>query len=300
MPVDPPFVVPVSVDEAVAALGEPEAVALAGGTSVGLLIGQGLLVPGSLVWLGRIPELRGITFDRDRLVVGAAATLEEVAAHPEVRRRLPALAAAATAVGNIRVRAVATVGGALVHAEPRQDVPPALLALDARVAVAGPAGRRSLAVDELVAGFMTTCLAPDEVVTEVTVPVSPGAQSCYRRFTPASSDDYPTVAVAVALSVEAGSVVDARVAVGGAGPATYAVPEAAALVGSRLGVRPAALDDLAAAAAQMADPVDDRLGSAAYKRRMVAVWVRRAVADLFASHRLRQDGRPNTGIGVWE
>lgn len=276
------FVVPSSVDEAVAALGEPGAVALAGGTSVGLLVGQGLLVPGSLVWLGRLAELRGIWLYGDRLVLGAASTLGEVAAHPEVRHRLPALATAAAAVGNTRIRAVATVGGALAHADPRQDVPVALLALDARATVAGPAGRRALAVDELVTGFMSTALAPDEVVTEVTVPLQPGTHSGYRRFTPASADDYPTVAVAVAVTLEGGAVTAARVAVGGAGPTAYAVPEAAALAGARQGATPPALDDLADAAARLADPVEDRLGSSAYKRRMVAVWVRRAVADLLA------------------
>lgn len=283
MPAEPPFVVPASVDEAVAALGEPDAVALAGGTSIGLLVGQGLLVPGSLVWLGRVPELRGIAVDGNRLVVGAAATLREVAAHPEIRRRAPALAAAAAAVGNTRVRAVATVGGALVHADPRQDLPVALLGLGARVTTAGPGGGRSLAVDELATGFMSTVLAPDEMVTEVSVPLGAGTSSRYHRFTPGSVDDYPTVAVAATVTAEAGTVTVARVAVGGAAPTVYAVPEASSLVGPLAADRSAVVDEVAEAAARMADPIDDRLGSPVYKRRMTAVWVRRVLGDALGS-----------------
>ncbi|MGH9108473.1 MAG: FAD binding domain-containing protein [Acidimicrobiales bacterium] len=274
------FVVPTSVEEAVAALSDPDAVALAGGTSIGLLVGQGLLVPGTLVWLGRIPELREIAVHDDRVVLGAGVTLSELSAHPALRRDVPALAVAAGLVGNTRVRAVATIGGALVHADPRQDVPVALLALDARVAVTGPDGTRSLAVDELLTGFMSTALAAGEVVTAVTIPLRPRTRSCYHRFTPGSVDDYPTVAVGASVTLEGGSVTAARVAVGGAGSTAYAVSEAAWLVGSAAGVRSPAVEAVAAAAARRADPVADRLGSTSYKREMVAVWVRRALVEL--------------------
>lgn len=279
---EPSFVVPASVDEAVAALADEEAVAVAGGTSIGLLVGQGLLAPSALVWLGRIPELTEVAVRDGRLVLGAGVTLWDLAAHPDVRRHLPALAAAADVVGNVRVRAVATVGGALAHADPRQDLPPVLLAHDAEVEVAGPGGRRQLPVDELVTGFMSTSLAPGEVLTSVSVPLVAGRRGRYRRFTPGSADDYPTVAVAAALTVADGAITAARVAVGGAGPRAFLVPEAEALVGSPADASRAPLAVVAAAAAERAEPVDDRLGSAAYKRRMAAVWVRRVLEECCA------------------
>jgi carbon-monoxide dehydrogenase medium subunit len=275
---EPSFVVPATVEEAVAALADEEAVAVAGGTSIGLLVGQGLLAPSVLVWLGRIPEMAEVAVRDGSLVLGAGVTLWDLAAHPDVRRHLPALADAAGSVGNVRVRAVATVGGALVHADPRQDLPPVLIAYDAHVEVAGPGGRRHLSVDELATGFMSTSLAPGEVVTSVVVPLVADRRGLYRRFTPGSSDDYPTVGVAAAVTVAEGNIVGARVVVGGAGPRAFLISEADALIGTP--VYRAPLARVAAGAAAQAEPVDDRLGSAAYKRRMAAVWVRRVLEEL--------------------
>lgn len=273
----PTFAVPDTVDAAVEALDEPGAVAVAGGTSIGLLIGQGLLLPSALVWLGRIPELSVLHEADDRLSIGAATPVSTLATDARVRRAAPALAEAAASVGNIRIRAVATVGGALAHADPRQDLPPALLALGARVEVAGRRGRRQLTVDQLIDGFMSTALDPEEVITAVQVPVVAGRRSAYLRFTPGSADDYPTVAVAATVTLADGVAVAASVAVGGAASAPYLVPEAADLQGVPVPQRPHAVAAVADAAGRRADPVDDRLGSARYKRRMVAVWVRRAL-----------------------
>ncbi len=272
------FVAASTVDEAVAALGYPGAVAVGGGTSIGLMIGQGLISPPQLVWLGQIPELREISDHGDRLVVGAGVTLEILAAHSVVTTRLAALATAAAAVGNTRIRAVATVGGALAHADPRQDLPPALLALGAEVEVAGPGGNRLLAVADLATGFMTTVLQPDEIVTHVSIPLVEAQRSQYHRFTAASLDDYPTVSVAVAVVVDRNDIVTrATVAVGGAAATAYLVDEAATLVGTR--GASAALNEVADAAARRAQPIEDRLGSVAYKREMVRIWTSRALSS---------------------
>lgn len=270
------FVAPTRIEDAISALSRPGAVALAGGTSVGVLVGQGLLDPSALVWLGRIAELSGIVRDQDHLAIGAAVTLREVAGDATVRAELPALAAAAASIGNTRVRAVATVGGALAHADPRQDLPPVLMACGAEVEVSGTAGRRRLPVDQLATGFMSTVLEVDEVITAVRVPLVAGQRSSYFRYTPGSGDDYPTVVVAATAAFDAGRVTNVRVAVGGAGPTAFCVPEAATLTGAA----PTAgrVANVAEAASRRAEPVGDRLGSAAYKRQMVAVWVRRALA----------------------
>jgi carbon-monoxide dehydrogenase medium subunit len=283
------FSVPSTVEQAVEALGAPEAVAVSGGTSIGLLIGQGLITPESLVWLGRIPELTRVFEDGDRLVVGAGVTLRTLAGHAAVVARLPAVAAAAAAVGNTRIRAVATVGGTLAHADPRQDLPPALMAHGADVEVAGSHGRRRLPVKQLATGFMSTVLEPDEVITGVSVPLVTGQQSRYNRYTPGSVDDYPTVAVAATVVRAAdGTVTAATVAVGGAGATPYLVPEATLLVDRR--GSPAEVSGVARAAVGHARPVDDRLGSAAYKREMVAVWTRRTLASCLEPVAVRPGG----------
>ncbi len=274
---EPLFLSPATVAEAVDAMAREDAVVVAGGTSVGLLLGQRLLEPSALVWLGRIAGIRGITRQADRIVVGAGTTLGEVAADPAIGSSLTAVSAAAAAVGNVRVRAVATVGGALAHADPRQDLPPALLACDAELRIVGPNGSRELPLRDFATGFMSTVLAPGELITAISVPLAAGRRSCYCRFTPASADDYPCVGVAASVCLADQEVTAARVAVGGAAPVAYLVDEAESLVGTSAPA--AAVTAVARAAASRAAPMDDRLGSASYKRAMVAVWVERALCD---------------------
>ena len=282
MAADPEFLAPTTLEEAIAALGQEGSTALAGGTSIGLLLSQDLIDVERLVWLGAIAALREVTTAPDRVRIGSTVTLREVARHPVVRGELPALAVAAGAVGNPRVRAVATVGGALAHADPRQDLPPALVVLDAAVVLSGPGGTRTVPVAELATGLMETVVAPDELITEVVVPRASDRRSVYLRFTPGSVADYPTVAAAAAATRRADGRVDTvRLALAGIGPTVVAVPEANSLsvaihAGSADGLQ-SKIAAVAGAAADRGRPVSDRLGSAAYKRSMAAVWARRAL-----------------------
>ncbi|MGH9057157.1 MAG: FAD binding domain-containing protein [Acidimicrobiales bacterium] len=274
----PRFAAPGTVDEAVDLLREEGALALSGGTSLALLLGQGLIEPNALVWLGRIPELRRVTDAGDHLRIGATVTLREVARHPAVRSALPALARAAGHVGNPRIRAVATVGGALAHADPRQDLPPALVALDATLVTRGPTGFRTLPIGDLATGWMETALHAGELITEVRVPIVAETRSVYLRYTPGSAADYPTVGAAAAVTRgEDRAVAAARLALAGVGPTVVDVLEAASLAGHG-DPPPEAIAAVASAAASRAHPVGDRLGTAGYKRAMAAVWARRALA----------------------
>ncbi len=277
MVADGKFVAPATVAEALSALRADDALALGGGTSVGLLLGQSLIEPGVLVWLGRIPALRGITLDDANLRVGAAVTLRELSRHPAARSSLTALAEAAGMVGNPRVRAVATVGGALAHADPRQDLPPALVALGAIVEIAGPEGNRTVPAASLAIGMMETVLRPGEMITAVRIPIVPGMRSVYLRFTPGSAADYPTVAAAASASRNPdGTLASVALSLGAVDRTVLAVPEAAALAGQRM--PPAeSLAAVAEAAARRARPVATRRGSADYVRAMAAVWARRAL-----------------------
>ena len=279
MAAEPAFVAPDTVEEAVGALLADGALAVGGGTSVGLLLGQSLIEPDVLVWLGRIPALRAITVDRGQLNAGATVTLRELSRHPAVRSSLPALAAAAGIVGNPRIRAVATVGGAVAHADPRQDLPPVLVALDAAVEITGPAGTRTVPAAGLATGPMETVLLPGELITSVRIPIAPALRSAYLRFTPGSAADYPTVGAAAAARRDPeGTLSSVRLALAAVGPTVLAVPEAAELVGQRA-PSAAAVAEVAAAAARRALPAGSRLGSARYVRAMAAVWARRVLTD---------------------
>src|SRR5262249_39739121 len=153
-----------------------------------------------------------------------------------------------------------------VHADPRQDVPPVLLALGARVAVASRDGAREIPVDDFFLGFMETEVGEDELVTSVFVPAVDGRRAVYARFTPTSSDDFPAVGVAVSIDLDvAGAVSGVRVALGGVADTPILVSEAGdVLVGRRPGERD--LRALADAASESARPSGDSRGSPAYKK----------------------------------
>jgi carbon-monoxide dehydrogenase medium subunit len=278
------FVAPTTMPDALDELAQPGTLALAGGTSVAMMLKHGLLDATRLVYLVRVPQLAGIESleGRRRLRIGATVTVAELAMSPLVWAAVPALGDAGRRVGNPRVRAVATVGGAVVHADPRQDLPAVLLALDAEVHIDGPKGPRTMALEAFLTGMFETALEGGEIVTSVVVPVPAGLRTAYTRFTPGSVDDYPTVAVAATLTLDAAGVVaTARIAVGGAGPTAFVAAEASELLCGR---QPTfqLLVEAGEAAAAASRPLDDRAGSAAYKREMVAVWVRRTLADALA------------------
>ncbi len=271
---------PATVSQAVTGLGADGAVALGGGTALMILVKSGLLEPDRVVWLGRIPELRQITVRGDgALVIGAGVRLADLWRSPEVVSRYAVLAEAASQVGNPRVQAVATLGGHLAHADPRQDLAPVLLVLGASLLAAGPASTRSLPLAEFYTGFMSTALQAGEILTGVIIPPPPpGRRAAYLRFTPGSASDYPTVAVAASLVVRDRQVVEASVALGAGAAWPHLVPEAGrAMLGAP------GQDAIAAAAdavAVAADPSNDQRGSAAYKRAMARLWTQRLLSRL--------------------
>lgn len=270
---------PTTVEEALVELEGGEATVIAGGTSVALLIGQGLLEPMKLVSLARISSLGAIDVDPEggHVTLGAGVTMRQVAKDQRIRAAFPALSTAAGVVGNPRVRSVATVGGAVAHADPRQDLPPALMALGAQVIVRNTAGVRTLPLQQFVTGFMETELGPDELVTAVTFPLLAGQRSHYARFTPGSCADYPTVGVAASLRLDDENMIrEAAVALGGVDMTAIAA-DSAPLVGRHATDTDAAVAAVAAQAAQVCSPSDDRRGSAEYKRAMVRVWTERAI-----------------------
>lgn len=273
------FVTPASLSDVFAALRSPGGMLVGGGTSVALLLKNRLIEPEQLIWIGALSELSGISQSDDGAIhLGATTTLREIVRSSLLQDAVPVLPEAAGKVGNPRVRSVATLGGAVVHADPRQDLPPVLLSLRARLSVQGPSGDREIGLDELYLGFMEVSLAEDEILTKVTVPSRVGWSDAYSPFTPGSEDDYPTVGVAASVKRGAdGRIEDAEIALGGVDASAILVSGAAAVLRGTNGSG----SDLSAAAAIAADacnPGDDQRGSATYKRAMVGVWTRRTLA----------------------
>lgn len=262
-----------------------EARVLAGGTAFALLYKLGLLRPGHVIGLGRIRDLRGIERRPDGLWIGAHTTHRAIEHSHEVRSEFPVLADTFANIASVRIRSQATVGGNLCHADPAQDPPPVLMALDAVAHIAGRGGsRREMALDEFFVDYYTAAIENDEILLGITVP-PPLAHtaSTFLKFLPRTADDYATISVAASVTqARDGTIQRARVALGGAGSTPIrAVTLEAALTGRQLSrefieeVSPAIENDI--------EPLDDIRGSASYKRAMAVVWVRRALIQVSAA-----------------
>ena len=172
----------------------------AGGTELVPAMGLGLRRPAAIVDLKRVEALKGIEVDAEAgtLTIGAAVTHRRLSDHPLVREHLPTLAAAASRVGNARVRSTGTLGGNLCFAEPRSDLGCVLVALGATADARSSRGARTLGIDELIVGAFETSLEPDEILTTVTVPFEPPGMSYWKL----QSYERPTLGVALVVSAD--------------------------------------------------------------------------------------------------
>ncbi len=251
---------------------DPTVRPLAGGTALMLMLKAGVYQPARLVSLRRLaPAHGGIAAGPDGLRIGALCTLAALERADAVRRQAPVITAALRTLANVRVRNVATLGGHLAHADPHMDLPPVLIALRARVSIAGPAGLRELPVEQLVTGYYETVLAPNELIVSVHVPAPAAAGAAYLKCTTRAVHDWPALGVAVALGADG----DARVVVSAVGSRPLRLATAEGCL--RAGYDDAALANAAEAAAVAVDPGTDARGSAAYKRELVRVYVARAL-----------------------
>jgi carbon-monoxide dehydrogenase medium subunit len=277
------YLEPETLDEALALLADDpeETLVMAGGTSLVILMKQDLVRPTRVLGLRRIAELRAIDEGRDVLALGALATHGALARSRAVRAHAPALASTFAAVATVRIREQATLGGNLVHADPAQDPPVTLLALDGVAVAMNRSRTRRIPLDALFVDLFETSLEPDEILVRVELPPLPaGIRVTYKKFLPATLDDYATVSVSAAVATDAsGACTHARIALGGAGPVPLRAHEAQrSLVGRR--IDDAAIREAAALAAAATDPIDDLRGSAEYKRAMAAVWTERALREV--------------------
>jgi carbon-monoxide dehydrogenase medium subunit len=274
---EPGWLAPSSLDEALALRADhgDGATVLAGGTFLGILMNQGFLSPAVLLSLGRVAGLGGIEAAGGSLRLGAMATHAAVERSEAVRAGWPVLARAFGLVASPRVRNQATVGGVLADADYASDPPAMLAALGARVVLRSASGTRTVAVEELIRGYYETCIEPDELLVEVVVPPAP-ERAVYRKFRSRSTEDRPCVAVAATR--DGGRV---RVVVGAVAGVPQHFPDVCALADGRP-LEPALREEIARRYGERVEPIADARGSAAYRRRVTAVEVRRALEELAA------------------
>ncbi|HEV8652261.1 MAG TPA: xanthine dehydrogenase family protein subunit M [Actinomycetes bacterium] len=273
-----------SFEEAVRALHErgEDAKVIAGGQSLVPMMNLRIARPEWLIDVN--PVGAGPIEDHGGYLRLPALTRHRAIEEAEVvRRRCPILAEAAAHVGNVRTRTRGTVGGSLAHADPAAELPCVAVALGAEVTVLGRDGARAVAADDLLVSYLTTTLAPDEVVVEVRVPtLGPRGGWSFLEMSRRSSD-WMVVGVAALVELDAaGAVTAASVAVGGVAERAWLVPAEA--LADLLGAAPeeALLARVAERAAAMLRPEDDVQASGEYRRRLAAVLGRRALAQAVA------------------
>jgi carbon-monoxide dehydrogenase medium subunit len=265
-----------SVDEAVSALSE-DAKVLAGGHSLLPLMRLRLAYPEVLVDVSRVEEMRGVSEDGDRLVIGAATTHDEVLRDQLVRTHCPVIAEVTATVADPAVRHRGTFGGSIAHADPAGDLPALALALDATMTVAGAGGRREVPAAEFFVDYLQTAVAPDEVLVSVSVPkLGEGWGHRYEKFNRVAQAWAMVGAVAV-VQRSNGSIGSARIGLVNVGstPVRAAAMEAA-LAGAE--ASPEAVAAAAESASEGISPTTDIHASAEYRTHLAKVLTRRAVA----------------------
>ena len=271
---------PSTVDDAVAALADEDAKVLAGGQSLIPLLRLRMSAPSVLVDLGGLAELRGVREDGDALVIGAMTTHATVLRDPLVAWYAPLLAQATATVADRQVRHLGTIGGSLAHADPAGDLPAVSLALDATMEVVGASGARSVPAAEFFVDYLTTALAPGEVLTAVRVPRRDGWASHYEKFNRVAQG-WALVGVATMVRRDNGAIAEARVALTNmASTPMRASATEAALAGAN--ADPAAVAAAAAQAAEGTSPADDLSASAGYRTHLARVLTERAVLACLA------------------
>lgn len=270
---------PTNFQEVIALLRQDgDAKVLAGGHSLLPLMKLRLAAPSALIDIGRIADLAGIRQAGSELRIGALTTHAAIAASSEVRTGCPILAEAAGQIGDRQVRNRGTIGGSVAHADPGADYPTVLTALGASMTAVGPNGERQIPADQFFGGLFTTALAPDELVTAITVPTyDVGMKGAYLKHRhPASS--YAVVGVAALVAMRDGTCERVSLVVGG----VTSQPTRCAAAEDALRGRPAdqATLDAASQAVREAitDPMGDLYASGEFRTHLATVMARRALA----------------------
>jgi len=273
---------PRSVADAVALLGElgPDAKLLAGGHSLLPMMKLRFATPSHLIDLGRIAGLRGISQTGNEIRIGAMTTEADLLKSSLLAEKVPLLVEGAGWIADPQVRYKGTIGGDISHGDPGNDHPALMLALDASFVLVGPKGERVVKADGYFLGMYATLLEPDEVMSEIRIPIpSAGTGWSYQKLK-RKIGDFATAATAVLLQMDGAKVAKVSIALTNAGATALKAREAeASLVGKA--IDNASLDEASRLAMSICDPTPDQRGDAEYKVAMCGEMTRRA---LLAAH----------------
>jgi carbon-monoxide dehydrogenase medium subunit len=273
------YVAPRSIEEAVASLASHGGGArvLAGGQSLVPMLNLRLAGPEVLVDINGLSEIGGLAAWNGGLSIGALVRQSTLERADLVRQRVPLLTEVSAYLGHPAIRHRGTVGGSLAHADPAAELPAAMLVLEATLIARGPRGERSVAAADFFSGYLSTVLAPDELLTEIRVPGLPDhTGSAFLEVSRRSGDFAMCGAAALVTLTPEGRCDRVRVALCGVGTRPVRARRVEeALVGELPST--ALVDEAAERVVDEIDPPSDVHGSAAYRRKLAVVMTRRAL-----------------------
>ena len=273
---------PDTLEEAIDILQEHgnQAKVLAGGTDLLICLRQRTLRPRYVVSLKHVPGLKYIRYNRSQgLRLGALTTIGDIETSEVVRQHYPMLAEAASGLGSVQIRNLATVGGNLCNAAPSADMAPGLIGLRARAVVEGPEERYSVALEDFFQGPGRTILGPADILVEIRVPPpSPHTGAVYLSLSPRRAMDIPVVDIAAVVRLAAANGVcqDVRLVMGAVAPTPRRARRAEEVLRGQT-ITDELINRAAARARREARPITDVRASADYRREMVAVLSCRAL-----------------------
>ena len=275
------YIAPHSLDEAVRALaahGE-NAKLLAGGHSLLPLLKLRLANPTLLIDLGRISGLGEINEQDGKIAIGALATHYQIESSELLKKRCPLLPETAREIGDVQVRNRGTIGGSLTHADPAADWPAAILALSGELELRGPKGKRTIGAEQFFLGPMTTAIEPNEILTEIRVPItSRRTGSAYQKMAQQASG-YAIVGVAASVRLDSKGRCD-EIGIGVTGLSDKAFRARAAeerLRGNKVTAK--LIEDSAARVADGIEPLEDLHANGEFRAHLARVYAARAIQD---------------------
>ncbi|MGP4689547.1 FAD binding domain-containing protein [Agrobacterium pusense] len=274
---------PSTIDEAVAALARhgDDAKVLAGGQSLIPLMNLRMVQFGTVVDIGRLAELRSIAFTQGELRIGSLATHNSILTSDVVAQHVPLITEAYHDVAHHSVRNRGTLGGSLCHNDPASEMPLIMSVLGARLVARSESGEREIPVEEFLVSAFTTALEPEELLTEIRVPIPHAGHGYAFSEIAQRKGDFALVACAVVLTLDAGVGRDVRVGYRNVGSETVRLPEVEAVLEGRL-IDEAAILEAAGIAKDVIDPPDDIHATADYRREITATLTERVVTRAVA------------------
>jgi CO/xanthine dehydrogenase FAD-binding subunit len=271
-----------SVDEAIDLLnkGGVTARVLAGGTDIIVQARERRREVRLFVDIKSIPETQELKYDADGgLTVGAATPCYRIYNDENVKRLYPALIEAASVIGGVAIQGRASLGGNLCNSGPAADSVPAMIVLDGKATIAGPNGRRSVAIEDFNTGPGRNILEPGEFVVSLNFPSpAPNSGAAWQRFIPRNEMDIAVVNAGSYVRFDGNNVSAAKIAIGAVGPTVLMVPDAAAaIVGKPL--TDETIKAAGEAAKNTARPIDDMRGTIKQRKHLSAVLVERTLRE---------------------